>query len=130
MDIELIETLKLIIDRYEGRLHGSVFIPLRDFPWYNESNGQLKQLHEAGMITEPRYSDNGAVITLTTNGRHFFDVQEGGVTLTKEKIYEILSALSKEMNIPAGNFGFEPGPCRSAIKQLQDQGYIQGVFFF
>ena len=41
MDIELVETLKLIIDRYEGRTQGSVFIPMRDFPWYHERNGQL-----------------------------------------------------------------------------------------
>ena len=50
MDIELVETLKLIIDRYEGRTQGSVFIPMRDFPWYHERNGQLTRLQEAGMI--------------------------------------------------------------------------------
>lgn len=72
MDIELAETLKLIIDRYEGRTQGSVFIPMRDFPWYNERNGQLTRLQEAGMITIPRYSDNGAEITLTRKGRSFF----------------------------------------------------------
>ena len=73
MDIELVETLKLIIDRYEGRTQGSVFIPMRDFPWYHERNGQLTRLQEAGMIIKPVYSDDGAEITLTQAGRKFFN---------------------------------------------------------
>ncbi len=77
MDIELVETLKLIIDRYEGRTQGSVFILMRDFPWYHERNGQLTRLQEAGMIIKPRFYDNGADITLTQAGRHFFDEPEG-----------------------------------------------------
>ena len=72
MDIELVETLKLIIDRYEGRTKGRVFIRMRDFPWYNERNGQLTRLQEAGMITKPRFYDDGAEITLTRKGRCFF----------------------------------------------------------
>ena len=129
MDIELVETLKLIIDRYEGRTQGIVFIPMSDFPWYHERNCQLTRLQEAGMIAKPRFYDNGADITLTQAGRHFFDELEGSVSLNKEKIYEILSALSQEMKVPDGNFGFEPGFCRRAMKQLQEQGYIQGVAF-
>ena len=73
MDNELVETLKLIIDRYEGRTQGSVFIPMRDFPWYHERNGQLTRLQEAGMIIKPVYSDDGAEITLTQAGRKFFN---------------------------------------------------------
>ena len=42
MDIELVETIKLIIDQYEGRTRGSVFIPMRNFSWYNERNGNSK----------------------------------------------------------------------------------------
>ena len=129
MDIELVETLKLIIDRYEGRTQGSVFIPMQDFPWYNERNGQLTKLQIEGMITKPRYFDDGAEITLSQAGRHFFDEPERSVSLNKEKIYEILSTLSQEMKVPDGDFGFEPGPCRRAIKQLQEQGYIQGGCF-
>ena len=72
MDIELIETLQLIIERYGDRTTGSVFIPMSDFPWYNERNGQLTRLQEAGMITKPRLYDNGADITLTTKGRRYF----------------------------------------------------------
>lgn len=60
MDEELIETLKLIIDRYEDRTKGSVFIPMCDFPWYNERNGQLSRLQDMGLIIKPRYFDNGA----------------------------------------------------------------------
>ena len=62
MDNELVETLKLIIDRYEGRTQGSVFIPMRDFPWYHERNGQLTRLQDEGMITKPRYSSNGQTL--------------------------------------------------------------------
>lgn len=72
MNIELEETLKLIIDRYKGRTSGSVFIPMKDFPWYNNRNGQLTRLYEEGVITKPRYFDNGAEITLTEKGRQYF----------------------------------------------------------
>lgn len=94
-----------------------------------ERNGHLTRLQEAGMITKPRFYDNGADITLTQDGRHFFGESVGRVSLNKEKIFEILSALSQDMKFPDGNFGFELAPCRSAIKQLQDQGCIQGVAF-
>ena len=73
MDIELIETLKFIIERHDNRTTGSVFILMSDFPWYNERNGQLTKLQEAGLITEPRYSGNGAEITLTNKGQKFFE---------------------------------------------------------
>lgn len=73
MTNELRQNLKLIIDRYEGRTEGSVFIPMRDFPWYNERNGQLTRLQEAGMIIKPIYYDDGAEITLTQAGRNFFN---------------------------------------------------------
>ena len=72
MTNELIQTLNLIIDRYEGREHGSVFIPIIDFPWHNELNGQLTKLQTEGMITTPIYYDNGVIITLTTQGRNYF----------------------------------------------------------
>lgn len=107
MDIELVEILKFIIDRYEGRTQGSVFIPIRHFPWFHERNGQLTRLQEAGMITKPRFYDNGADITLTQAGRQFFEEQTGGGSLTKEKIYEILVSLYKEMKMPDDCFGYE-----------------------
>ncbi len=72
MDIELVETLRLIIERYRGRTQGSVFIPLKDFPWHNKGNNQLTKLHNEGMISKPRYFDNGAEITITKAGRDFF----------------------------------------------------------
>ena len=72
MDIELVETLQLIIERYQGRTKGSIFIQMHDFPWYNERNGQLSRLREAGMITKPRLFDDGAEITLTKQGRTYF----------------------------------------------------------
>lgn len=65
MTEELVQTLKLIIDRYGSRSTGSVFIPMSDFPWFNERNGQLTKLYDEGMIIRPRYYDNGAEITLT-----------------------------------------------------------------
>ena len=129
MDIELVETLKLIIDRYEGRTQGSVFIPMQDFPWYNERNGQLTRLQEEGMITKPRFYDNGADITLTQSGKQFFDEQSGGVSLTKENIYEILVTLHKEMKIPGDFFGYERREAYRAIKQLQEEGLISGARF-
>ena len=72
MNNELLETLKLITDRYEGRSSGSVFIPMKDFPWHNNRNGQLTKLYEEDVITKPRYFDNGAEITLTEKGRQYF----------------------------------------------------------
>lgn len=65
MDIKLVETIKLIIERYQGRTKDSVFIPLHDFPWYNELNKQLSQLQAEGMIIKPRYFDDGVNITLS-----------------------------------------------------------------
>lgn len=129
MDIELIETLKLITERFEGREKGSVFISLRDFPWYNERNGQLTRLQEAGLITKPRFYDNGADITLTQTGRHFFDEQAGGASLTKERIYGILTALQSEMKIPDDYFGFEQREAYRVVKQLQEEGLISGARF-
>ena len=129
MDIELIETLQLIIKRYGERTTGSVFIPMSDFHWYNERNGQLTRLQEAGMITKPRFYDNGVDITLTQAGRHFFDEQVGSVSLTKEKIYEILMALYKEMKIPEDCFGYERREAYRAIKQIQEEGLISGAIF-
>lgn len=127
MDIELVETLKLIMDRYDGRTKGSVFIPMCDFPWYNERDGQLTRLQTAGMIIKPRYFDNGAEITLTQAGRHFFDKQEGGVSLTKENIYKILVSLQKEMKMPDDCFGYERREANGIIKYLQDEGLISGA---
>lgn len=72
MDIELVDSLQFIIDRYQGRTQGSVFIPMRDFPWPNGRNGQLTRLQEAGLITKPRLFDNGAEINLTRQGRTYF----------------------------------------------------------
>lgn len=72
MNIELAETLQLIIDRYHGRTQGSVFIKMKDFSWHNEMNGQLTKLHEMGYITKPRFYDDGADITLTNSGRTCF----------------------------------------------------------
>ena len=129
MDIEMVETLQLILDRYEGRTSGSVFVPLKDFAWFKERNDQLTRLQSAGLITQPRYFDNGAEITLTQNGRHFFDRQGGRVSLDKEKVYEILSSLNTKMEVPEGKFGLEYKLCMKAIKQLQEQGYIDGVRF-
>lgn len=116
MDIELVETLQLIIERYQGRTMGSVFIPMRDFPWYNERNGQLTRLQEAGMITKPRFYDNGADITLTQAGRQLFDKPEGRVSLTKDKIYEILVKLRSEMKMPDDCFGYERREANGVIK--------------
>lgn len=73
MTEELEQTLKLIIDRYGSRSTGSVFIPMSDFPWFNERNGQLTKLYDEGMIIRPRYYDNGAEITLTKTGREYFN---------------------------------------------------------
>ena len=129
MDIELVETLHLILERYGNRTHGSVFIPMRDFPWYSERNDQLSVLFEEGFITKPRFYDNGAEITLTSNGRHFFDMQERGASLTKEKIYEILTTLNKEMKIPDNNFGYGRTESLKIIENLQNEGLIAGASF-
>ena len=80
MNSELLETLKLITDRYNGRTSGAVFIPMKDFSWYNSRNGQLIKLYEEGMITKPHYFDNGAEIALTEKGRKYFV----GVTFVSE----------------------------------------------
>lgn len=73
MTEELIQTLQIIKDRYGIRSSGSVFIPLRDFPWYAERNHQLEKLCDEGMIAEPRFFDNGAEITLTKEGHGFLE---------------------------------------------------------
>ena len=127
MEIELVETLKIIKDRYGTRTTGSVFIPIRDFPWYNERNGQLTMLFEEGMIAKPRYHENGAEITLTSAGRHFFDKQEDGILMTKDKIYEILLILRSEMKMPEDCFGYERREANGVIKYLQDEGLISNV---
>lgn len=129
MDIELVKTLKIIIDRFDGRAQGSVFITMSDFPWYNERNGQLTRLQAEGMITKPRFYDNGAEIILTQAGRHFFDKGTVGASLTKDKIYEILVALQKEMKIPEDCFGYERREANRIVKQLQEEGLIAGASF-
>ena len=129
MDVELVETLKIIINRFDGCTQGSVFIPMDDFPWRNERNGQLTRLQEAGMIAKPRFYDNGAEIILTQAGRHFFDKETGGASLTKNKIYEILVALQKEMKIPEDCFGYERREANRIVKQLQKEGLISGARF-
>lgn len=73
MDAELVETLKIIIERYGSRTSGSVFIPIEDFPWHNAPNHQLTKLHEEGMITKPFFCDDGAEIILTNAGRDYFN---------------------------------------------------------
>ena len=89
-------------------------------PTINQAkNGQLTRLQEAGMIIKPRFYDNGADITLTQAGRHFFDESEGSLSLTKEKIYEILVALHKEMKMPDDCFGYERRQANGVIKYLQ-----------
>lgn len=90
MDEELIETHKFIIDRYENRTTGIVFIPMCDFSWHNERNGQHSRLQDMGLIINPRYYDNGADITLTQKVWHFFDKRERTASLSKDRIYEIL----------------------------------------
>jgi len=57
MDAKLVETLQIINDKYGNRVKGSVFIPIRDFPWHGEGNNQLTQLFNAGLVTKPRYFD-------------------------------------------------------------------------
>ena len=79
------------------------------------------------MITKPMHFDNGAEITLTQAGRHFFDEKAGGVSLTKQKIYEILVTLQKEMKMPDDCFGYERREANGVIKYLQDEGLISGV---
>lgn len=127
MDNELIETLKIIIDRYQGRTQGSVFIKMQDFPWYNERNGQLTRLYDAGMITKPVFYDNGANITLTQDGRQFFDEQISGIVLSKEKIYKILVTLRTNMKMPDDCFGMKRPEANGVIKYLQDEGLLSGV---
>lgn len=100
---------------------------MRDFSWYNERDGQLTKLQEAGMNAKSRCFDNGAEITLTQAGRHFFDEQTGGVSLTKDKIYKILVSLQKEMKIPENCFGYDRREANGVIKYLQDEGLISGV---
>lgn len=100
---------------------------MRDFPWFHERNGQLTKLQEEGMITKPRFYDNGADITLTQAGRNFSVESEGSVSLTKEKIYEILLTLHKEMKMPDDCFGYERRQTNSVIKYFQDEGLISGA---
>ena len=129
MDIVLVETLQLIIERYGDRTQGSVFIPIRDFPWYKERNGQLTRLYAEGYITSPKFYDDGAEVTLTQAGRHFFDSQEGSVVLTKDKIYEILVTLKGKMEIPKDHFGYEKREANGIIQQLQNERLIAGAIF-
>lgn len=73
MEIQLVETLKIIVERYNrNQAQGSIFILLDEFPWHNEPNGQLIRLFHEGMITKPKFYSNGALITLTSAGRLYF----------------------------------------------------------
>lgn len=129
MDIELLDTLKLIISRYDNRTQGSVFISMSDFSWYNQRNGQLSSLYHQGYISKPRFYDNGVEISLTQSGRQFFEIDKGGPSLTKDKIYEILSKLNNKMEIPEDCFGYEKREANGIIKQLQNEGLIAGAAF-
>ena len=106
MDREFLKTLEIIINRYGNRTQGSVFIPISDFQCGSGRIGQLNALYAEGFITKPKFFDNGAEIALTKNGRAFFDRRERGISLTKDKIYEILTALNRAMKIPEDNFGY------------------------
>lgn len=70
MKKELEETLRLIIERV-GDNNRIVFIPMRDFSWYNHRNGQLSQLYYEGLITKPIYCDNGVLVGPTDEGRNY-----------------------------------------------------------
>lgn len=68
MTEEISKNLQFIHSRYNGRTTGSVFILMKDFP---SRDGHLSMLQAEGMITKPRYYDNGAEVTLTEAGREY-----------------------------------------------------------
>ncbi len=127
MDKELIGTLQFIIERYQGRTKGSVFIPMRDFSWYNEGNGQLVRLQAEGMITKPLYFDNGVEITLTYAGWHFFDEPQSEELSIEGKMHRILASLCSDMSIPNDWFGFDKQEAKEIIRRLQNEGLIEDV---
>lgn len=73
MTAELMETLKFILERCGDPPRDSAFIPMSDFPREGKPDEQLAKLYEEGMITKPLFYDNGVRVTLTQEGRHFFD---------------------------------------------------------
>lgn len=129
MDAELVETLRFIIDRCDGRTHDAVFILMADFPWFHERNGQLTRLYNEGMITKPFFSDDGASIHLTHRGRHFFDERPMKRMLTECELYSVLVALSEGASIVEGLPGLGKEDTYRAIRQLQDEGFIRGAEF-
>ena len=129
LDVELVETLRLIIDRCEGRTHDAVSIPMEDFPWYNERDGQLSKLHDEGIIAKPFYSDNKAYIRLTSRGRHFFDVGSMPRMLTESELYAVLVALRDGTDIMQGIEALGKEDTYRAVRQLQNEGLIAGVDF-
>ena len=129
LDVELVETLRFIIDRCEGRTHDAVSISMEDFPWFNERNGQLSRLHGEGMITEPFYNDNKACIRLTSRGRHFFDVGPMPRMLTEFELYAVLAALRDGTDVMQGTEALGKEDTYRAVRQLQDEGLIAGADF-
>lgn len=63
MNYEIAETLKLIIDQYDGRTQGSLFIKMNELPGYHSGGAHLTELQDMGYISKPRQFDNGADIT-------------------------------------------------------------------
>jgi len=73
MTKELHDTLLFIDNKIKGSQTKSVFIPMEEFFWYGERNGQLTSLYEMGYITKPLFYDNGVQIQLTVKGREFIN---------------------------------------------------------
>ena len=74
MTKELHDTLLFIDNKIKGSQTKSVFIPMEEFFWYGERNGQLTSLYEMGYITKPLFYDNGVQIQLTVKGREFINI--------------------------------------------------------
>ncbi len=87
MTKELYDTLKIIDEKIKSTKQENVFISIREFPWYNERNGQLTKLFEAGLITKPVFYDDGASLRLTTKGKEYLKIHHEAVGEKKPSVF-------------------------------------------
>lgn len=85
MNDEVRITLALIQERIQESGCQSVFILMKDFPWFNERNGQLTRLYNRGLITKPRFYDDGVELRLTEEGREYLE-SENNKNTEREKL--------------------------------------------
>ena len=127
MDKVLLETLRLVKKQYGDRRLGSVFILIQEFPWHNEPNGQLRILQQEGYISNLRFFDDGAEITLSSKSWDLFEKMDMKFDFSYDSYYRMLKCIQAVMEVPKDSDGKRLENADRLIATLQNEGYIVGA---